>query len=90
MAIPINIPSARQLWGRLGERTKLIGIGALAFLLGSFWGGRGITDAGGGSGRYVTCTIGDEHGVLDTRNGQIWLIDNTSHKYKRGPSLPYF
>ena len=83
----INLSLVTGLWGRLGERTKLIGVAVVAFLLGTLWGGHRPT--GGDNGRYLAIGT-DGHLLLDTHNGDVWVLDNDTHKFKRQASMPYF
>lgn len=83
----INLSFVKGLWGRLGERTKLIGVGVFTFILGTLWGGhRNVANE---SGRYVAMGT-DGHLLLDTRTGDVWALDTDTHKFKRQASLPYF
>ncbi len=83
----INLSLVKGLWDRLGARTKLIGVAVVAFFLGMFWGGHRPT--GGEYGRYVAIGA-DGHLLLDTRTGDIWVLDPDTHKFKRQASIPYF
>jgi hypothetical protein len=80
----VNFNVVPQLLGRISQRTRLIGVGVIAFLLGLMLAGRSGDSA---NGRYVPW--GSE-GLLDTRTGQIWVVDPESHRFKRWASLPYF
>ncbi len=79
----MNLNVIPQLFGRLSERTKLIIVGLIAFMLGMFLSGRGSASP---NGRYVPW---GERGLLDTQTGQIWMVDDTNH-FRRWASLPYF
>jgi len=79
----VNLNVVRQLLGRVSERTKLIVVGVIAFLLGLMLSGHGGDSA---NGRYVPW---GSSGLLDTRTGQIWMEDGNQH-FKRWASLPYF
>ena len=76
----INISFVQGLWARLGERTKLVSVGVLAFVLGTFWGGRHTV--ANESGRY-TAVGTDGHVLLDTRTGEVWVFNETDHTFKR-------
>ena len=76
----INLSFVQGLWARLGERTKLVGIGVLAFILGTFWGGRHTV--ANETGRY-TAVGPDGRVLLDTRTGEVWMFDNEGHTFKR-------
>jgi hypothetical protein len=80
----VNFNVVPQMLGKISQRTKLIGVAIIAFLLGLMFAGRGGDSA---NGRYVPW--GSE-GLLDTRTGQIWVVDPESHHFKRWASLPYF
>ena len=80
----VTLNVVQQLLGRISQRTKLIAVGVIAFLLGLMFAGHGGDN---GNGRYVPWG-GD--GLLDTRTGQIWQIDPESHRFRRWASLPYF
>ncbi len=76
----INLSLVKGLWARVGERTKLIGVAVLAFILGTLWGGhRTVSNE---NGRYVA--VGTEGRVLlDTRTGEVWVFNNDDHTFKR-------
>ena len=76
----INFSFVQGLWARTGERTKLIGIGLLAFILGTFWGGRNTV--ANETGRYAAVGAGGTV-LLDTRTGEVWYFDDSSHTFKR-------
>ena len=79
----INLSFVRGLWARLGERTKLVGVGLLAFVLGTLWGGhRTVSNE---NGRFVA--VGAEgRMLLDTRTGEVWLPTGDGQTYKRVPA----
>ena len=81
----MNLNVVEQLLARISQRTKFIAVGVLAFLLGLMFAGHNGDSA---NGRYVPW--GNEGGLLDTRTGQIWIVDAESHRFKRWASLPYF
>ena len=84
----MNLSMVTALWARLGERTKIIAVAVVAFLLGTFFGGRGATATA--NGRYVPWGNGGQvAALLDTQTGQIWIVDDGSHKFRKGPSLPW-
>lgn len=72
---------------RLSVRTKLIGVAVIALLIGMWLGGRGNNE---GSGRYVPFTSGNSMATLDTRSGQVWIVDAEGQNYRRGPKIPYW
>ena len=76
----INLSFVKGLWGRVSERTKLIGAAVLAFLLGTLWGGHRQT--AGDNGRY-TAVGTDGHVLLDTRTGEVWVFDGEKHAFRR-------
>jgi hypothetical protein len=80
----VNLNVVQQLLGRISGRTKLIIVGVVAFILGLMFPGHGGDTA---NGRYVPWG-GD--GLLDTRTGQLWVVDPETHHFKRLASLPYF
>ena len=79
----MNLNVVQQLLGRISQRTRLIIVGIVAFVLGLMLAGRG---ADTGNGRYVPW---GENYLLDTRNGQVWVID-ADHRFRKYASLPYF
>ncbi len=76
----INLSFVKGLWARVGERTKLIGVGLVAFILGTLWGGRHTVS--GDNGRYLAVGV-EGRIVQDTRTGEVWVFDNDSHAFKR-------
>jgi hypothetical protein len=84
--LAVNLNVVQQLLGRISQRTKLIIVGVLAFLLGLMLAGHSGDSA---NGRYVPWGNADV-GLLDTRTGQIWVVDQENHRFKRLASLPYF
>ena len=83
----MNLGLLKAFYDRLSVRTKLIGVAVLAFLLGTFFGGRGSTE---GTGRYVPFSSSNTLATLDTRSGQIWIVDNDGKVYRKGPKIPYW
>ena len=85
----INLSLVKGLWGRLGERTKLIGVAVLAFVLGTFWGGHGTVS--NENGRYLAVGV-DGRIVQDTRTGEVWVFDGDSHTFRRqgAPTRSWF
>ncbi len=79
----MNLNVVPQLLGRISNRTKLIAVGIVAFLLGLMLAGRGAESV---NGRYVPW---GENYLLDTRSGDVWVID-ANHRFKKYASLPYF
>lgn len=80
----VNLNVVTQLLGRISQRTKLIIVGVVAFLLGLMMAGHGSES---GNGRYVPW---GEHSLVDTRSGQIWIINPETQRMTRGASIPYF
>ncbi len=79
----INLSLVKGLWARVGERTKLIGVGVLAFVLGTLWGGhRTVSNE---NGRFVAIGT-DGLTLLDTRTGEVWVRISDSQGYKRIPA----
>lgn len=83
----MNFSLLKAFYDRLSVRTKMIGVAVIAFVLGTFFGGRGGTE---GAGRYVPYSNNNTLATLDTRNGQIWIVDNDGHNYRKGPKIPYW
>ena len=83
----MNLSLLKAFFDRLSVRTKLIGVAVIAFLLGTFFGGRGGNE---GTGRYVPFGNSNSLATLDTRNGQIWLVENEGTSYRKGPKIPYW
>lgn len=80
----MNFSMIRGLVGNLSERTKLIAVAVIAFLLGIFFGGGSKITS---NGRFVPLSSGqgDTTAILDTSNGQSWIIDpNDPHHYRKG------
>ena len=71
---------------RLSVRTKMIVLAVIAFVIGTFFGGHGAESS---NGRYVPWGSNGT-AMLDTRSGQLWVLDSDSHKFQRMASLPYF
>jgi hypothetical protein len=83
----MNFSMPLALWARLGERTKLIVVGVVAFIVGTFFGGHGTTASP--NGRYVPWgNVAGEPALLDTQTGQIWVVDDGSHKFRKWAALP--
>ena len=83
----MNVSMIRGIIGNLSERTKLIAVALIAFFVGMFFGGGSKVTS---SGRFVP--LPDGHGetmaILDTSNGQSWVIDPSDpHHYRKGASL---
>ena len=84
----MNLSMPLALWARLGERTRLIAVAVVAFVIGTFFGGRGATATA--NGRYVPWgNVSGEPALIDTQSGQIWVVDESSHKFKKWASLPW-
>ncbi len=85
----MNLSILKAFFDRLSVRTKLIGMAIIAFLLGTFFGGRGGSE---GSGRYVPFNSvgGNSMATLDTRSGQVWIVDAEGQNYRKGPKIPYW
>lgn len=84
----MNISMLTQMLGRLSERTKLIIVAIVAFLIGSLFGGRSGETV---NGRYVPWNTPDiRGGLLDTRTGQVWSLNPLSKRFERVASIPYF
>ncbi len=84
----MNLSMVTGLWTRLGERTRLIIVAVVAFIIGTFFGGRSATPSA--NGRYVTWgNVAGEPALLDTQTGQIWVVDEGSHKFRKWASLPW-
>ena len=81
----MNLSILKAFFDRLSVRTKLIGMAVIAFLIGTFFGGRGTAES---NGRYVPWGAGGS--LLDTRTGKTYVLDTDSHAFKHGPSLPYW
>ena len=82
----MNFSMPLALWARLGERTKLIAVAVVAFVIGTFFGGRGATATA--NGRYVPWGNGGE-ALLDTQNGQVWRVNESTHKFEKVASMPW-
>ena len=83
----MNFSMPLALWARLGERTKLIAVAVVAFIIGTFFGGRGTTATA--NGRYVPWNSGSgEPALLDTQTGQIWRVNESSHRFEKWAALP--
>lgn len=83
----MNLSLLKAFFDRLSVRTKLIGAAVIAFVIGTFFGGRGGSE---GSGRYVPFNAGGTMATLDTRSGQVWIVDGDGQSYRRGPKIPYW
>ncbi len=81
----MNLSILKAFLDRLSVRTKLIGTAVIAFLIGTYFGGRGTSEV---NGRYVPWGTGGS--LLDTRSGKTYVLDNDTHSFKHGPSLPYW
>ena len=77
----MNLSILKAFLDRLSVRTKLIGVGIIAFVAGTFFGGKSVSE---GNGRYVPWGVN----MLDTQTGQIYMIDQNAQHLRRGPSLP--
>ncbi len=83
----MNVSMVRGILGSLSERTKLIAVAIVAFLIGMFFGGGSKVSI---NGRFVP--LNDGHGetmaILDTSNGQSWVVDPSDpHRYRKGATL---
>lgn len=74
----MNFGLIKAFIDRLSVRTKLIAVGLICFLFGTFWGSHGNVET---NGHFVPWG----ENILDTRTGQVWVLDGG--KYRRGPSL---
>lgn len=83
----MNLSLLKAFLDRLSVRTKLIGVAVIAFLIGTFFGGRGGSE---GTGRYVPFGNSSTMATLDTRTGQIWIVEGDGKIYQRGPKIPYW
>ena len=84
----MNLSLLKAFIDRLSVRTKLIAVGVIAFVIGTFFGGRGANE---GAGRYVPFNNnGSALATLDTRTGQIYIVDNDGRNYRRGPKISYW
>ena len=83
----MNLSLLTAFINRLSTRTKLISVAIIAFLIGTYFGGRGGND---GTGRYVPFSNSNSLATLDTRSGQIWIVDNDGKEYRKGPKIPYW
>ena len=83
----MNLSLLTAFINRLSTRTKLISVAVIAFLIGTFFGGRGGSD---GTGRYVPFSNSNKLVTLDTRNGQIWIAEDDGSNYRKGPKIPYW
>ena len=83
----MNFSMPLALWARLGERTKLISVAIVAFIIGTFFGGRGATATA--NGRYVPWGNGAGEALLDTQNGQVWRVNENTHKFEKVASMPW-
>lgn len=81
----MNLSLLKAFLDRLSVRTKLIGTAVIAFLIGTYFGGRGTSEV---NGRYLPW--GSSGSLLDTRSGKTYVLDNDTHTFKHGPSLPYW
>ena len=81
----MNLSILKAFLDRLSVRTKLIAVAIIAFLIGTYFGGRGTSES---NGRYVPWGSGGS--LLDTRTGKTYVLDNDTHAFKHGPSLPYW
>ncbi len=77
----MNFGLIKAFVDRLSVRTKLIAVGVIFFLLGTFWGGRGSVEV---NGHYVPWG----ENLLDTRTGQVYIMDGA--RFKKGPSPGWF
>lgn len=80
----MNIGMLNQMLGRVSERTKLIVVAVVAFLLGTLLSGHSSES---GNGRYVPWNV---TGLLDTRTGQLWKLNPGTQRFERVASIPYF
>ena len=81
----MNTTMLRQFFDRIPQRTRVVLIAALAFCIGTLFGG-----AGGGTGRYVPAGTPDGNIlVLDTKTGTLWTVA-PGGAYKRLASFSYF
>lgn len=80
----MNLGMLQQMLGRVSERTKLIVVAVIAFLLGTLLTGHSNESA---NGRYVPW---NEAGLLDTRTGQLWKLNPGAQRFERVASIPYF
>lgn len=80
----MNYGMLTQMLGRLSERTKLIAVGVIAFLLGTLLTGHSSETS---NGRYVPWSAS---GLLDTRTGQLWALNPSTKRFERVASIPYF
>lgn len=83
----MNFGLLKVFYDRLSVRTKLIGVGIIAFVIGTFFGGRG---GDSGMGRYVPFNGGGTLATLDTKTGQVYIVSGDGQTYKRGPKVPYW
>ena len=85
----MNLSLLTAFINRLSTRTKLISVAVIAFLIGTFFGGRGGNE---GTGRYVPFGNANKLATLDTRNGQIWIVEGDAENtvYRKGPKIPYW
>ncbi len=84
----MNLSMVTALWARLGERTRLIVVAVVAVVAGTFFGGHGA--AATANGRYVPWgNVSGEPALLDTQTGQIWVVNESTHKFTKWASLPW-
>ena len=80
----VSISRERGVLGSLSERTKLIAVAVVAFLIGMFFGGGSKVST---NGRFVPFP-GENGAVLDTSRGQIWGAGPSDpHRYRKGAGL---
>ena len=84
----MNLATLTQMLGRLSTRTKLIAVAVMAFLVGTFFSGHSSES---GNGRYLPWSPGaGQVGLLDTRTGQVWVMNSGARRFERYASIPYF
>lgn len=81
----MNLGMLNQMLGRVSERTKLIVVAVVAFLIGTLLTGHSSESV---NGRYVPWNGGA--GLLDTRTGQVWKLNPGTQRFERAASIPYF